>query len=466
MVSAFNLPPPTVNNLDPHQRMRLVRSNRKLEAVLGTAPYYLEPESPSTSKAHRREGRFFGHSPTSSLSASSSTSSLLSEESFVVVPKTLKASPPSMKPVTKSKHGSELSRPLLLRLRTVPVPTSGNCAALLPPPLQSVTVSPTSPTFSIDLENLQATNLEHRRKKMAKLMRTLGETIPPELVFPSSPVVRSHGTAGKLAKPRHIERKPIPSSFTPSPPVSSQDSAKAPPVISRPTKSSARSRPRLPIPSPPSEIPPLPSDYITPTPRQSSKAPTLAERRRRPRPRSLSLSTGTDMLVAAAQARADLEASVKPMGDILGDAIAPLIHKDVTVVRASLDVYSAPFNYATVDEKATRDVLGSRSPLPFQTTIPAATHYQHRYAHSSPSNINFKRDVKETPRTPDSVPHHAKSASYGRPSPPAQNTKSSARPQAPSAFRQFGRRKERGWSGEWNQDMGEVVKVLRGLKAR
>jgi len=36
----------------------------------------------------------------------------------------------------------------------------------------------------------------------------------------------------------------------------------------------------------------------------------------------------------------------------------------------------------------------------------------------------------------------------------------------PALDRAFGKRRERGWSGEWNKDMDHVVKALRGLKAR
>ncbi|KAG5640567.1 hypothetical protein DXG03_008064 [Asterophora parasitica] len=413
MALAVDLPP-TINILDHQQRMRLVRSNRKLEAVLGIAPYYLESESPygafhdPISKARRRDGRIFGHSPSSSLSsASSSTSSLNYEESFLVIPKTSKAQ------VTKSKHGLELSRPVLLRLRTVPSDTRD---ALLPP---TVAMSPTSPTFTIDLEKLQATSLEHRRKKMAKLARTLGVNVPPELVFPSPPSDDDE----KHLKLRNIERKPIPPAFAPSFPA--PNPAKPHPVISRPKlqSSAARSRPRLHIPPPPS----------APAPRPPPATPTLtlAERRRWPRPRSLSVSTGTDMLVAAAQAA--------PSEDIrLSQAIAPLVRKEVCVVRASKDAYPIPA--AIIDEKATRDILSRvRSPLPF-----TEVYHQHRQTQS-------ERDASRA-RHPAAYHSKAASASYSRP--------------APSAFRQFGKRKELGWSGEWNQDMGHVAKALRSLKTR
>ncbi|KAF8060690.1 hypothetical protein FPV67DRAFT_302462 [Lyophyllum atratum] len=445
-MAAVFYPLPTVNKLDHAQRMRLVRSNRKLEAVLGTAPYYLEPQSPDmpshkpTSKAHRREARVFDHSPSSSTS---STSTLISEKSYIAVPKSRKPSSPLPNPKltsnSKSTRGLELSRPLLLRLRSVPIPP------VTPPPLSSRLdcASPTSPTFTITLDNLQATTLEKRRQKMAKLTRTLGENVPPELVFPAKATLPA-----PTARARRRERKPLPSAFVPSPPASAPLAPRN--TCSVPAPPPATALPPATAPPPAPANPPIsqpkprrPSvsgvpSATTPTPKPKGNATTLAERRHKPRPRSLSLSTGTDMFAAAARVL-------------------------------------APAPYQTVDDKATRDVmhLGSRSPAAFQSTItipiseaaaaeeeeeeevtPVQT--QHRYARSSPSNID------STFAHRPSTPSHTKSASASVSGP------GSGKSGAPSAFNlgRFGKRKEKGWSGEWNQDMGEVVKVLRGLKVR
>ncbi|GLB36891.1 hypothetical protein LshimejAT787_0311780 [Lyophyllum shimeji] len=414
--------------------MRLVRSHRKLEAVLGTVPYYLEPEcsnvafEASISKTHRREGRMLGHSPASSI-ASSSTSSLLSEESYVVVDKSIKSSPlaavrtPNPKSSKKQPRALELSRPLLLRLRSVPLaPTDSRSAALLSPRLPTVASrSPTSPTFTIDLEKCQATSLENRRKKMAKLARTLGENIPPELVFPSSP---DPNATEKPGRSRNPQRKPIPSSFaTPAAaPLSPHNSPAKPPVtISRP-KSKSR-RPSITV-----------TAFATAaSPQPPKAAQTLAERRRKHRPRSLSLSTGTDMFAAAThmQSHAPRVPEEKPT--------------EANETHASAAFYTATI---TIDEKATRDVLVQHSPPAFQTTIPeaSAAPASHRYARSSPSNIYQSARQHQ----------HSMSAS----SMTAQES------MAPSAFVLNGKRKEKGWSGEWNQDMGNVVRALRGLKAR
>ncbi|KAG2342611.1 hypothetical protein BDR05DRAFT_1000623 [Suillus weaverae] len=44
----YPCPPPTTNILDSQQRMRLIRSARKLGAVMGTTPYLLEADVPIT----------------------------------------------------------------------------------------------------------------------------------------------------------------------------------------------------------------------------------------------------------------------------------------------------------------------------------------------------------------------------------------------------------------------------------
>lgn len=95
-VTLFPTPPPTLNNLDPQQRTRLLRCTRKLEALLGTTPYLFEqvdPVSPRTAKAQRREARIFETPSTPSNSSPSRSFSPLkttpdSDGSFVLVTRT------------------------------------------------------------------------------------------------------------------------------------------------------------------------------------------------------------------------------------------------------------------------------------------------------------------------------------------------------------------------------------------
>ncbi|KAJ6609584.1 hypothetical protein B0H10DRAFT_2063619 [Mycena sp. CBHHK59/15] len=154
--------PPTTHVIPDTDRQRLVRSIRKIGSVLGETPLLEANSAPahqhsssSTNTGSRRLGPFFQSLSSLSLSPSDASSS-------------------------KSDSGhSELSltRPsLCLRVPDVFEP--------LPPPL--------SPTFSPSLaspltppDNDDST----RRRTMAKLTRTLGENVPPELVF-SAPVKR------------------------------------------------------------------------------------------------------------------------------------------------------------------------------------------------------------------------------------------------------------------------------------
>ncbi|KAG6838808.1 hypothetical protein C0991_008276 [Blastosporella zonata] len=143
------------------------------------------------------------------------------------------------------------------------------------------------------------------------------------------------------------------------------------------------------------------------------------------------------MIIAAAHARSQGEAPKRVEDVLVGSIAAPLVQS------ASIDVYANP-QYITVDEKATKDIFQSRSPLPFQTTIPT-----HRHARSSPTNAHG-------PHVPQASQHSTSASTSASSQPSARGA---------SVF-QFGRRKGLGWSGEWNQDMEEVVKNLRNLKAR
>ncbi|KIJ95031.1 hypothetical protein K443DRAFT_109495 [Laccaria amethystina LaAM-08-1] len=159
-------PPLTTNTLDAEQRSRLLRSTRKLGAMLGATPLVLEvtpsPVSPRT-KTFRREGRVF-------------PSSRSSTESYIIVSSTIPMAPyqpilptPSKQPkvTPKQKGARPLAQPLILRLRSVPA--------------KKARYSPITTSFDFTASSSPTQN--DRRRKMAKLTRTLGENVPPELVF-------------------------------------------------------------------------------------------------------------------------------------------------------------------------------------------------------------------------------------------------------------------------------------------
>ncbi|KAG6818728.1 hypothetical protein H0H93_002455 [Arthromyces matolae] len=431
-------PPPTVNLLDRRERMRLVRSNRKLEAVLGVAPCYVEPTSEldmalPKSKSHRRAGRVFD-SPTSSFSSTSS-----SLDDYITAEKTV------LSDSKESKRSLELSRPTILRLRSTPVPSTDNRKCLLSPRMPSIApvsprlpsiapVSPLSPRFTIDLENLQANSLETRRRKMAKLTRTLGENIPPELVFPTINTVSE--------KSKSNERMPIPTPLTHR--LSSHNASPEPkPAVSQPEVLPSASE---------ASLAPKPTLRVTQAPSQESprRNGSVAERRRKPRPRSLSVSTGLDAMLTTTAPPAASPA--RHSHHVVGPIVQTQVMTHTTIDR--LLPSSSDQLLVVADQKATKDIYNSHSPLAFQTIFPKQTTQGTSCTSTSPLS-NSSTDLN--------FPREGPAVETNKPTPVSRRSKSA---RVPSSFRPLGRRKEVGWSGEWNQDMGKVVKNLRNLKSR
>lgn len=203
----YAIPPGTCNSLDTYQRARLIRSTRKLGAVLGTTPRLAEaeqffipinpsgvapafPPSPAT-KASRRHGSVFTVFPTlkspssecsSVYSSSSSNSSLVSLSSLPEKKRPSLDELPQSKPFGSKGRSGDAPRPLVLRINAVTVPMTDTRVPLSP-------CTPSSPTHTDLPDEPSATEI--RRKRMAKLARTFGENIPPELVFPQhAPIPR------------------------------------------------------------------------------------------------------------------------------------------------------------------------------------------------------------------------------------------------------------------------------------
>lgn len=214
------MPPLTCNSLDQYQRARLIRSTRKLGAVLGTTPrvaealecdapttryaYAHEPRNQST-KASRRHGSIFTLFPETASSKESMYSVSSSSNSSLVSLTSMESRPsidvlPTPKPSTKGRRSGETPRPLMLRINAVPVAPTDTRVPLSP----IHTSLPMSPTFS-DLPAAPSA-AEVRRKRMAKLTRTLGENIPPEVVFPPSHT-RQAAPVSVSATPRTAQPK-------------------------------------------------------------------------------------------------------------------------------------------------------------------------------------------------------------------------------------------------------------------
>ncbi|KAJ3748831.1 hypothetical protein DFH05DRAFT_606132 [Lentinula detonsa] len=152
--------PPTTNELSPSQRLRLMRSTRKLGDMLGTTPVINSSsqfgQPPSTSPKS---------SPTISLHHSSSV------------------------PYTHTQKKSKaLPRPLVLSLQSRPAPLSSSMSSDPTSPLSptSISTNMASSSSNRDENDYQNYLTQTRRKRMAKLTRTLGENIPPELVSNSN----------------------------------------------------------------------------------------------------------------------------------------------------------------------------------------------------------------------------------------------------------------------------------------
>ena len=211
-------PPPTSNHLDLNQKSRLIKSTRKLGQVLGTTPYLLEtraelpitllpigprtgsptPSTSSTSssaesirsiKRFRRQGSIFQHSPIVH-SASSSTSSLSlpgnMSSSSVELPSTHSV------PVSRRSKDTHRPPPLVLHLNPVIVSPDDHrvgeaqLSPLPAPPVLDVDDFPMSPTTPISNAFFhQKREVDAKRRKVDKINRTFGESVPTELIFPT-----------------------------------------------------------------------------------------------------------------------------------------------------------------------------------------------------------------------------------------------------------------------------------------
>jgi hypothetical protein len=275
--------PPAPNVLGPGRRLRSTRKGTTplvldLDSKVDIIPKAPKVVSPRT-RAIRRTGRVFH--------TQSSTSAMAIESDYVFVniatrPDLQPHSPPSsrsptsnIKPVSKennsrpgksgeidtkhSKGPQTLAQPFLLRLRSLP--DRPGIKTGIPPIDPSKPLSPISPSLNMDTTTTASRRVltdNEKRRKLAKLARTLGENVPPELVFNST----------------------LPLQRTTSMSVSQ-------PPKSPPSHTSSFSTP-LPI-------------GETPTPQpQSARRPEKPLKQRQPRPRSMALTTSQAMATHSA----------------------------------------------------------------------------------------------------------------------------------------------------------------------
>ncbi|KAH9067789.1 hypothetical protein EDB87DRAFT_1585414 [Lactarius vividus] len=224
-------PPPTTNKLDSVQRTRVMRSSRKLGAVLGATPFLIESNgcsitatlhtassqhendhvrapSPMQIKRHRRQCSIVEEPPIhSELSPFSSLSRDLgsSKESLLTMVGSSMEEVPVL--LAKSRRSADAPRPLVLCLNAAPLSSPDSDVPLEPillTPLSAKTEVPQTPTTPIEPSRAEA-----RRLKMARVVRKLGENVPAELVFQPSDVdwpEIAHVQTAKLVGARSISR--------------------------------------------------------------------------------------------------------------------------------------------------------------------------------------------------------------------------------------------------------------------
>lgn len=246
MMPAMTVPylnvPPSYNTLDPFQRARLVQSTRKLGRVLGTTPILRDPSastseritlpigpksglsgsrssSPSParsqasqrSKSSRRQGSLFEVPLLENPAANQSTSSLSSLSSQ----NSTQSLPESRSFAANRRRNIDVPSPLHLASFTDNDAAAVNPDVRLPPRIDAMTArmgmapdalvrahrrvrsssaaststlhTPLTPSFRLRA----AANPAHRREVLQKLERTLGEPVPPSLVFPADSLERA-----------------------------------------------------------------------------------------------------------------------------------------------------------------------------------------------------------------------------------------------------------------------------------
>ena len=267
--SNFNHPPPTYNTLDSRQKTRLIRTTRKLGAVLGTTPHLAESGSPVSVSPDterplpfspkrdrkRRQGSVFEFPPPSapfayayaSSSASSSMSSLATPRSSMESNDSELSTQSLPAPKSFARHVREKSKskgkrtplptPLVLRLNAVALPpsdprlaTPDTAATLKSVSTAARSAMPITPTTPLTPSTPTAT--ETRRKRLAKLKRTLGENVPVELVMPFRPL--------RAQRPSPVNTPPVSETYL-SPPLKSAPYSKT--TVDSQQRQEARAKP-------------------------------------------------------------------------------------------------------------------------------------------------------------------------------------------------------------------------------
>ncbi|KAI0711221.1 hypothetical protein C8Q76DRAFT_570811, partial [Earliella scabrosa] len=197
----FPPPPPTRNELSSEQRAKLIRTNNKLGQVLGSTPHVLDlsyiipatqielpvpPKTPTSSRNPFRKHARTKSTPNVDMEAArasaKSPDSVASRTSTASRRSTTTVRVKTDELAWRSPYPSQ--RPPLLQL-AVPNPSRSRKPRLetIPgsPPFNQTTTVFDPPSFSIPSE------ASMRREKMRRVRKMLGDGVPADLVFPSSP---------------------------------------------------------------------------------------------------------------------------------------------------------------------------------------------------------------------------------------------------------------------------------------
>ena len=578
--------PPTINRLDDDQRSRLLRSARKLEALLGTTPQLLDSEEDDgdlddlnrgqpVRMSGKRQGIYGSTSPLRAFSSpsSSSISSLDSlsdhhhhhhhhqnteylkggdaadcREGLSSLYNTSPSSSRSPSPVlgrscsqsrknigakaktsnAKAKHGHQsgpqsLSQPLLLRLRALPTdgtkstisiveasgidttPKAAQLVPIFPAPMKLLTPferrklkvdsvlgplspinhshfhshshsicvsdlppSPVSPisTPESPLDVAQGLTDREKRRKMAKLQRTLGENIPPELVFGAMPSSTTTMTEKKTRRRSYSMSilSPRPGSVMEFFAASSEEPKE------KKDKGKGKAKEIRPLPSPPSTTSaPAPKPAIRPLPptppRLSVVAPFLTQTRTSPPTSSVSLPEPT----------IPTSKSPSTLTRTLSSSRRATIKKPRRRPRSlTLGTTSAFVTAELRLSERARAANGTADNV--KETKPAEVVTLHRGTVSlDEERSEWKSKAKEwtvraarsCERSSNRTIRSGPLANHGEPPFAGSAAAAADRGRRKGKGKEVWRRKEKEWSGEWNvKDMDEVAKALRGLKAR
>ncbi|KAI0635229.1 hypothetical protein C8Q77DRAFT_1072480 [Trametes polyzona] len=203
----FPPPPPTRNELSSEQRAKLIRTNNKLGQVLGTTPHVLdlsyrvpiqrqrEPElpRPKTPTVTAMKNPFRSHGRSKSLPKADAEALRANSPDSVTSSRSAasrkSSNSASGRPIADNEQSWRspypAQRPPLLRLSTPSTSSRKPNLETIPgsPPFDQLTTCiGDPPSFSIP------SDAAVRREKMRRLRRKLGDNVPADLVFPSSPV--------------------------------------------------------------------------------------------------------------------------------------------------------------------------------------------------------------------------------------------------------------------------------------